>query len=111
MIKCGTFVSGINFDGCRSRALRLLKVSCIYRVCIYRVGDIYTCVRGRHIQREQRVICGDWRASVDPALPGVCWGVVGDMRHVDSVKSRVVAWQDRQMFCVVSGAAHSMCMG
>ena len=49
------------------------------------------CRRVRHIQREKRVRCDDWRAYVDSALPGVSEGVVGDMRHVDSVKSRVVA--------------------
>ena len=63
----------------------------IYMCVIYSCGDIDMCRRGRHIQGEKRVICGDWRAYVDPALPGVGWGVVGDMRHVDSVKSRVVA--------------------
>ena len=46
---------------------------------------------------------------MDPVLPGVSVGVVGDMRHVESEKSRTSA--DRQMVCVISGATHSMCMG
>jgi hypothetical protein len=58
---------------------------------IYRCGSIY--VRGRcgHVQRERRVRCGDWRTCVDPVLPGVGVGVVGDMRHVESEKSRIRA--------------------
>ena len=48
---------------------------------------------------------------MDPVLPGVGVGVVGDMRHVESEKSRTSAQQDRQMVCVISGATHSMCMG
>ena len=47
--------------------------------------------RCRHIQRERRVRCGDWRTYVDPVLPGVSVGVVGDMRHVESEKSRTRA--------------------
>jgi hypothetical protein len=47
--------------------------------------------RCRHIQRERRVRCGDWRTYVDPVLPGVGVGVVGDMRHVESEKSRTRA--------------------
>ena len=38
-----------------------------------------------------RVRCCDWRTYVDPVLPGVIVGVVGDMRHVESVKARVIA--------------------
>ena len=48
---------------------------------------------------------------MDPVLPGVIVEVVGDMRHVESVNSRTIAEQDRQMVCVISGATHSMCMG
>ena len=50
-------------------------------------------MRGRcgHVQRERRVRCGDWRTYVDPVLPGVSVGVVGDMRHVESEKSRTRA--------------------
>ena len=47
--------------------------------------------RCRHIQRKRRVRCGDWRTYVDPVLPGVSVGVVGDMRHVESEKSRTRA--------------------
>ena len=67
----------------------IIRMVSIYSV--YSEGNVYMCGRRRHIQGERRVICGDWRAYVDPALPGVGWGVVGDMRHVDSVKSKVIA--------------------
>ena len=58
---------------------------------IYMCGGIYMRGRCRHIQRERRVRCGDWRTYVDPVLPGVSVGVVGDMRHVESEKSRTRA--------------------
>ena len=54
----------------------------IHMCAIYICGCIYRGGRCRHIQREKLVRCGDWRTYVDPVLPGVRVGVVGDMRHV-----------------------------
>ena len=63
----------------------------IHMCVIYNCGGIYRSWRWGHVQREKRVRCCDWRTYVDPVLPGVIVGVVGDMRHVESVKARVIA--------------------
>ena len=82
----GLFTFGtLEFNG-RWGYLHLYSHVCYLQLWVY----LQELAMG-HVQREKRVRCGDWRMNVDLVLPGVSVGVVGDMRHVESVKSRTIA--------------------
>ena len=63
----------------------------IFTCVLFTFVGVFTGEVDGGIQREKRVRCGDWRTYVDLVLPGVSVGVVEDMRHVESVKSRTIA--------------------